>query len=157
MVDYIFKLEFNCKNTIIFALQHKEKDIALIVLEDCFRKGELLKDFSFLYPKYYSSEEEWDDDRNLIIVKIYKLIESEYSSEMQDDIEYLAESMIEYKPAVNHKVQFFDDSTVKKYYVERTENRMRFINYILSLCEEKKPVTFKEDDFNHLMQCEYNN
>jgi len=156
MVNYIFKLEFNYKNTLIFAIQYKEKDVALVVFEDCGRKGEL-KDFPFLYPQYYSSEEEWDDDRNLIIANIYTLTESEYSPEMQDDLEYLAESMIEYKPAVNHKVQFFNDPTVKKYYRERTDNRMQFVNYILSLCEDKKSAAFKEDAFNHLMQCEHDN
>lgn len=60
------KLEFNCKNMIIFSIQNKERDIALIVFEDCCRKGELLKDFSFLCPQYYSSEEEWDDDRKCL-------------------------------------------------------------------------------------------
>lgn len=152
MVNYILKLEFNYQNKLIFAIQHKEKDIALIVFEDCQRKGELLKDFAFLYPQYYSSEKEWDDDRNFIIANVYTLLETEYSSEMQDDIEYLAESMIEYKPAVNHKVQFFNNPTVRKYYMERNENRMQLINYILSLCENKETVAFCEDDFNHLTQ-----
>jgi len=31
---------------------------------------------------------------------------------------------------------------------------MQFVNYILSLCEDKKSAAFKEDAFNHLMQCE---
>lgn len=106
MVNYIFKLEFNYKDTIFFSIQNKERDVALIVFEDCCRKGELLKDFPFLCPQYYSSEEEWDDDRNLITASVYALIEEEYPPEMQDDIEYLVESMIEYKPAVNHKVHF---------------------------------------------------
>lgn len=152
MVNYIFKLEFNYKNTIIFSIQNNERDIALIVFEDCCRKGELLRDFSFLCPQYYSSEEEWDDERNLIIANVYTLIEDEYSPEMQDDIEYLVESMIEYKPAVNHKVQFFNDPAVRKYHSERKESRMQFINYVLSLCENKETVSLNEDDFNHLTQ-----
>ena len=152
MVNYIFKLEFNYKDTIFFSIQNEERDVALIVFEDCCRKGELLKDFPFLCPQYYSSEEEWDDDRNLITASVYALIEEEYPKEMQDDIEYLVESMIEYKPAVNHKVQFFNNPTVRKYYSERTENRMQFINYVLSLCENKETVSLNEDDFNHLTQ-----
>lgn len=87
-----------------------------------------------------------------MIASVYTLIESKYSPKMQDDIEYLVESMIEYKPAVNHKVQFFNDPIVRKYYSERKENRMQFINYMLSLCENKKTVSFNEDDFNHLTQ-----
>ena len=96
MVNYIFKLEFNYKDTIFFSIQNEERDVALIVFEDCCRKGELLKDFPFLCPQYYSSEEEWDNDRNLITASVYALIEEEYPPEMQDDIEYLVESMIEY-------------------------------------------------------------
>ena len=38
MVNYIFKLEFNYKNTIFFSVQKQEKDVALIVYEDCWRK-----------------------------------------------------------------------------------------------------------------------
>ena len=152
MVNYIFKLEFNYKNTIFFSIQKEERDVALTVFEDCWRKGELLKDFPFLHPQYYSSEEEWDDDRNLITASVYNLTEDEYSLEMQDDIEYLVESMIEYKPAVNHKVQFFNDPVVRKYYMERRENRIRFINYVLSLCENQETVSLNEDDFNHLTQ-----
>ena len=69
MVNYILKLELNCKNKMIFAVQHHEKDIALIMYEDCRRKGELMRDFSFLYPQYYSSEKEWNDHRNLIKIR----------------------------------------------------------------------------------------
>ena len=47
MINYILKLELNCKNKMIFAVQHREKDIALIMYEDCRRKGELMRDFSF--------------------------------------------------------------------------------------------------------------
>ena len=123
------------------------------MFEDCCRKGELLKDFLFLCPQYYSSEEEWDNDRNLITASVYTLIEEGYLPEIQDNIEYLVESMIEYKPAVNHKVQFFNNPTVRKYYSERTENRMKFINYVLSLCKNKKIVYLNKYDFNHLTQC----
>lgn len=91
-----------------FSVQYKEKDVALILFEDCQRKGAVLKDFPFLYPQCYSSEKEWDDARNLIMASIYTLIEIDSSYEMKADLEYLAESMIEYKPAVNHKVQFFN-------------------------------------------------
>lgn len=152
MVNYIFKLELNYGNKMFFSVQYRERDVAIILFEDCQRKGELLKDFSFLYPQYYSSEEEWDDERNLIIARIYTLIEGDYSPEMRDDLEYLAESMIEYKPAVNHKIEFFNDSTVREYYFDQDKNRVQFINYMFSLCETKENVSFSEDDFNHLTQ-----
>ena len=71
MVNYIFKLEFNYKDTIFFSIQNKERDVALIVFEDCCRKGELLKDFPFLCPQYYSS----DVGRILRTFKIKKNVE----------------------------------------------------------------------------------
>ena len=152
MVDYILKLELNYGNKMVFCVQRQERDVARILYEDCQRKGELFRDFSYLYPQYYASEEEWDDERNLITATIYPLVEIEKSSEMEDDLEYLAESMIEYKPAVDHKVCFCSDHTLKKYYSSSNKNRNRFINYIFSLCENKEKVDFCEDDFNHLTQ-----
>lgn len=123
MVDYIFRLEFNCINKMIFAIQRHEKTVALIMFEDCQRKGELMRDFAFLYPQYYSSEKEWDDHRNLIVASIFPLVKKSIFLKIKDDLEYLAESMIEYKPAVNHKIQFCNDSKVKQYYAERNEQK----------------------------------
>ncbi len=140
MVDYIFRLEFNCINKMIFAIQRHEKIVALIMFEDCQRKGELIRDFAFLYPQYYSSEKEWDDHRNLIVASIFPLVKKSFFLKIKDDLEYLAESMIEYKPAVNHKIQYCNDSKIKQYYAERNGQRMRFINYMLSLCETKEVV-----------------
>ncbi len=110
-------------NKMIFAIQRHEKIIALIMFEDCQRKGELMRDFAFLYPQYYSSEKEWDDHRNLIVASIFPLVKKSIFLKIKDDLEYLAESMIEYKPAVNHKIQFCNDSKVKQYYAERNEQK----------------------------------
>ncbi|MCD7757856.1 MAG: hypothetical protein LUH45_06750 [Clostridiales bacterium] len=152
MVDYLLKLEYNRGDKLLFAVQHEEQDVALLRLEDCQRKGELLRDFPFLCPQYYASEQEWDDERNLIVISVFPLLETELSPEIRDDLECLAESLVEYKPAVNHKVQFVDDSRVRACYAERSENRLRFINYLLSLCERKETVSFGEDAFNHITQ-----
>lgn len=152
MVNYIFKLELNCKNKMIFAVQYHEKDIALIMYEDCRRKGELMRDFPFLYPQYYSSEKEWDDHRNLIKISIFLFEEKKLSSDVKDDLVYLAESMIEYKPEVNHKLQFINDSKVENYYLHRDSCRTEFINYMFSLCEQNEDLNLGKDAFNHLMQ-----
>lgn len=155
MVNYTLGLELNYGNVMIFAVQYTYKDIALILYEDRRRKGELFKDFAYLYPQYYASEEEWDDERNLIVANIYTLMKID--EQRKDDLEYLAESMIEFKPAVNHKIQFFNNPIVKKYYSKRDEDRMRFINYMLSLCENKEELSLSKDDFNHLTQLSKSN
>lgn len=111
-----------------------------------------MRDFAFLYPQYYSSEKEWDDHRNLIVASIFPLVKKSFFLEIKDDLEYLAESMIEYKPAVNHKIQYCNDSKIKQYYAERNGQRMRFINYMLSLCETKEVVHLDDNAFNHLAQ-----
>jgi hypothetical protein len=85
--------------------------------------------------------------------KIYILWKKDDTQELRDDLLYLAESMIEFKPAVNHKVEFFNDPNVKKYYLVNSDGpTMEFINYMLSLCETKEEVSFSADDFNHLRQ-----
>ena len=38
MVDYIFRLEFNCKNKMIFAIQRHEKTVALIMVDSILRQ-----------------------------------------------------------------------------------------------------------------------
>lgn len=118
-----FAAEQNSTKIRFFSIQNKERDVALIVFEDCCRKGELLKDFPFLCPQYYSSEEEWDDDRNLITASVYALIEEEYPPEMQDDIEYLVESMQIYSELLKpvHKFRFHHNNQGMKFRYHDTQ------------------------------------
>lgn len=136
----------------ILAVQYKEKDVALLLYEDCHRKGELIRDFSYLCPKYYASEEEWDDERNLITITIFPLVKKKKWNKIKEDLEYLAESLIEQKPAVNHKIEFCKDSTVKQYYSKRSEDSLKFIKYLLSHCENIEEIDGDENILNHLMQ-----
>lgn len=152
MVNYILKLEANLKNKMIFAVEYQSKDIALILFEDHHRSGELMRDFQFLYPNYYASETEWDDDRNLISALILSLDGEITDKKLKDDLVCLAESIIEYKPAVNTKVTFHYDPKVNQYYCERDGQREQFLQYMLSLCEHKETIHFDEDSFNHLTQ-----
>lgn len=152
MINYILKLEFNNQNKMILAVQYKEKDVALLLYEDCHRKGELIRDFSYLCPKYYASEEEWDDERNLITITIFPLVKKKKWNKIKEDLEYLAESLIEQKPAVNHKIEFCKDSTLKQYYSKRSEDSLKFIKYLLSHCENIEEIDGDENILNHLMQ-----
>lgn len=152
MVNYILKLEANLKNKMIFAVEHKSRDIALILFEDHHRPGELMRDFPSLYPNYYTSEAEWDDHRNLISALILTLDEEITDQELKDDLVCLADSMIEYKPAVNTKITFHYDPKVNQYYSERDEHRDLFLQYMMSLCEQKETVHLDGDSFNHLSQ-----
>jgi hypothetical protein len=152
MVNYRLKLEANLKNKMVFAVEYQSKDIALILFEDHNRPGELIKDFHFLYPNYYASESEWNDDRNLISALILSLDGEITDQELKDDLECLADSLIEYKPEVNTKVTFHYDPKVNQYYCEREGHREQFLQYIVSLCENKETIHLDEESFNHLMQ-----
>lgn len=152
MVNYRLKLEANLKNKMVFAVEYQSKDIALILFEDHNRPGELIKDFDFLCPKYYASEAKWNDDRNLISALILSLDGEITDQELKDDLVCLADSLIEYKPAVNTKVTFHYDPKVNQYYCEREGHREQFLQYIVSLCENKETIHLDEESFNHLMQ-----
>ena len=152
MVNYRLKLEANLKNKMVFAVEYQSKDISLILFEDHNRPGKLIKDFHFLCPKYYASEAEWNDDRNLISALILSLDGEITDQELKDDLVCLADSLIEYKPAVNTKVTFHYDPKVNQYYCEREGHREQFLQYIVSLCENKETIHLDEESFNHLMQ-----
>ena len=152
MLNYRLKLELNLKNKMLFAVEYQSRDIALILFEDHHRPGELMRDFSTFYPNYYTSEAEWDDDRNLISTLILILEKETMNPEIKDDLVCLADSMIEYKPAVNTKVTFCYDPKVNQYYRERNEHREQFLHFILSLCENNETLHFNEESLNHLSQ-----
>lgn len=152
MVNYRLKLEANLKNKMVFAVEYQSKDIALILFEDHHRPGELRKDFHFLCPNYYASEAEWKDERNLISARILSLDGEIADQELKDDLVCLADSLIEYKPGVNTKVDFYYDPKIKEYYGERDGHREQFLQYIVSLCENKETIHLDEESFNHLTQ-----
>lgn len=111
-----------------------------------------MRDFPSLYPNYYASEAEWDDDRNLISALVLTLDGEITDRDLKDDLVCLADSMIEYKPAVNTKITFHYDPKASQYYFERDKHRDQFLQYMLSLCEQKETIHLDEDSFNHLSQ-----
>ena len=129
------RLELNIKNKLIFTVRENYKDIALILFEDTNRPGELIKDFSYLYPNYYSSEEEWDDYRNLIKATVFPLEDKiTQNSELGEELSLIAENMIEEKLHANHCLEFIYDKVLVDKFSNRSNDFLGFINYILSIC-----------------------
>lgn len=101
---YYLQLEFSCKNHIILALNEDYGDgreiVGYLYLED-FRRAGTPEDFKEFHPVYL---EDWDDYRNLIVARVvtYK----DLSAEEEEELLCLAETFIEFKPAVNIKVEF---------------------------------------------------
>ncbi|WP_312091789.1 hypothetical protein [Aminipila sp.] len=71
---------------------------------------------------------------------------------MKDFLSYIAESMIEYKPEVNPKIEFKLDKTLFGYYCEKDSGYNRFIKYLLSFTENNIDTDISVEDLNHLMQ-----
>lgn len=152
-MDYTLKLELNTQNIMIFILEIESKDVSIILFEDKRRKGELLKDFPYLYPRYYESEEQWDDNRNLVKVTIFPLRKNvQNNSEMMTFFQEKAEALIEHKSSVNVSIEVVFDEKVSTYFFERDENYNRFINYINSYCEKKYENEVSVNDLDHLSQ-----
>lgn len=119
--SYLLQLELNKKNHMIFLIYHNKEDynevIGFMVLEDKRRPG-TLEDFDYLKSCYECDE--WDDFRNLITIKIYtftKLSDIEY-----ENLRLLADTFIEFKPSVNHRVDFIVNSTLLKLYEKCRED-----------------------------------
>ncbi|MCE4048090.1 MULTISPECIES: hypothetical protein [Bacillaceae] len=102
---YYLQLELNMSQHIIFAINEEKKGcgrlIGYLYLEDLKRAG-TPKDFEFLNPVFL---EDWDDFRNLIVARV--ITYENISAEEKEELLFLASTMIEFKPAVNHKVEFF--------------------------------------------------
>lgn len=155
--SYLLKLEFNSINHMIFKIREdygpNSTQIGFIVLEDCRRAG-TLDDFSYLKPVYEDGEV-WDDERNLIVASIYTY--EEINEDQQDGLLELASTLVEFKPNVNHRVDFF----VSNELLELTDKdwdkgvyHISALKYLLSNNLENKLniSNLSEDDFNHLFQ-----
>ncbi|WP_129688310.1 hypothetical protein [Gottfriedia acidiceleris] len=106
---------------------------------------------------YMVLEDDWDDDRNLIFVRIYTF--DNLRDDKQDALLELAETFIEFKPSVNLKVDFFVASEVIKLYEKSWENDMNRIPVYQWLidADSENPISLaklKIDSLNHLSQDE---
>lgn len=132
---------------------YESSEIGFLVLEDCRRAG-TLDDFSYLKPMYENCEI-CDDERNLIIAKIYTY--EEINEEQKDSLLELASTLVEFKPNVNHRVDFF----ISKELLELTDEdwykgiyHISALKYLLSNNVENKLniSNLSEDELNHLFQ-----
>lgn len=108
----------------LFEITNGKTVISLLYLEDINRPGELMRDFPYLYPTYYASEEEWDDDRNMVLAcnyvfdyNIWKSTEEKFEK-VREDLYYIAESMIENRGNIRVKFDMKYDQEVITMYEE---------------------------------------
>lgn len=149
MKDYLLKLEFNAKDYMIFSFQHGSAATAIILLEDLNRPGDLMKDFSYLVPKYFSKD---DDKRNLVYIRIFPIFEKSRVEGIEEEISHIAGSIIE-DTNINIRVEWIWDKDMTSYYQESDEKKREFMNYVLSFCENKEEIgEISEDYFHHLRQ-----
>lgn len=154
---FLLQLELNLSNHMIFkikkCLEHKICEIGFLVLEDYRRPG-TLEDFEYLKPVYEDGTFEWEDDGNLIVVSIYTY--DEINQEEKESLLELASTLIEFKPNLNHRVDFFVSDELleikdKDWYNQRYYKSA--LQYLLNTLENKINIDdLSEDDFNYLSQ-----
>lgn len=128
-------------------------EIGFLVLEDYRRPG-TLDDFEYLKPVYEDGTFEWEDDSNLIVVSIYT-----YEALNDEEKEYvieLASTLIEFKPDINHRIDFFVSDELLDIRDKDWDNQGCYklsLQYLLNTLEKKINIeNLSDDDFNHLSQ-----
>lgn len=159
MIKYYFllQLELNLLNHIIFKIkqctQNECREIGFLVLEDHRRPG-TLDDFDYLKPVYEDTTFEWDDDSNLIVVSIHTY--NEINEEEKECLLELASTLIEFKPDINHRVDFFVSSELLDLMNKDWDDQRYYksaLQYLLNTLENKINIkNLSDDDFNHLSQ-----
>lgn len=156
MIPYKVTLECNFDHIMVFMVQESMGEwLAAILYEDLNRPGNLVDDFEYLVPAYYSSPDEYDDFRNLIAVTIFDLCEAGtgLTDEQRDNIECMAEDMIEHRGTMNHKINWVRDAEISQLV---NEGSCEYLGRIVSYCENEAALKkFKEIDqgsFAHLRQ-----
>lgn len=111
-------------------------------------------DNSYLKP-IYEDGEIWDDERNLIVIKIYTY--EEINNDQKDGLLDLASTLVEFKPSVNHRFDFFVSNKLLKL-IDKDWNEdvyhISALKYLLNNNLENKLniSNLSEEDFNHLFQ-----
>ncbi|HEM6085891.1 hypothetical protein [Streptococcus suis] len=133
----------------IVSIRNKKNNLLVYVLiEDLYRSASLHKDFSHLFPKYYTSEEEFQRDNlkyNLIKLTIFprfnldKVSDSVKGKKIIQDFTYMAENFVEHKPFTDHCVKWEDELGDFEGYNYEIESELdylkRLYNHILSFAE----------------------
>lgn len=161
--SYLLQLEFNSLDHMIFSINQKTKDrnwhIGYLVLED-FKRKATLEDFEYLKCVYEDGEFEWDNDGNLIVLSVYTY--EEINEDQKDGLLELSSTLVEFKPHVTHRVDFYvskELSDLKQNSYEDSTYYSKILQWLLSANLENK-VDIKdlsENDYNHLFQIIKNN
>lgn len=138
----------------LIARNGETRHIGYLYLEDLKRAG-TPEDFSFLDPVFL---EDWDDFRNVIDAKVI-LMEEVKSAEEKDELLYLAETMIEFKPAVNPRIDIIISKELNDYFdayqeVYYMEDDLPIYQWIIDNFAEN-PVSLEklnEESLNYLSQ-----
>lgn len=151
MVHYLYRMEWNRKDKMLFSIQKGSEIIALIWFEDRNRPGELMRDFAYCYPNYYTCEEDWTDFRNLISSSIFILDktildDTEENKTTKDDLLCIAEGFVETRGNINVKYEILYDKEVCQLYDNywsAATNIFPLIKYLYA-CSEVKESIFEE-------------
>lgn len=109
---------------------------------------------SYLKP-IYEDGKIWDNKRNLIVIKIYTY--EEINNDQKDGLLDLASILVEFKPSVNHRFDFFVSNKLLKL-IDKDWNEdvyhISALKYLLNNNLENKLniSNLSEEDFNHLFQ-----
>ena len=145
----LLKLKVNSKDIMLYIVQYKSNDVAMILLEDLRRSGELMKDFQEYYPTFYCSEDEFDDRRNLIAITVFPLYDLRRGKSIKEDLMYIAESILEERREMNQKISWIEDEMITRKWDLYQSDIGKFIEYISKYCENILPDNY---DFEHLFQ-----
>ena len=109
---YVLQMELNIDRHLIFGVIEENPfraiHLGFIYFEDYERAG-TPNDFQEFHPIFL---EDWDDLRNLIVARIIAF--QPLNTVQKENLEYLASSMIEFKPSVNHKIEHYVDKELKE-------------------------------------------
>lgn len=136
-MDYILEIQFNVKDVILFVLTAESRMLALILVEDHRRSGNLPSDFS-----------------NLISATVFSLGRKHLKNEkMKELFSCVAMSLIENNPLTDHKIDLVFDQGLRDAYGASNDDYIGFINRVLSLTERYHDrVIVKVEERNHLNQ-----
>ncbi len=154
---FLLQLELNLSNHMIFKIVKNSQEmrcvIGFLVLED-YRRPATLDDFEYLKSVYEDGTFEWEDEGNLIVVSIYTY--DEINQDEKESLLELASTLVEFKPYVTHRVNFFVSSELLDLRDKDWENQGCYklsLQYLLNTLEKKINIeNLSDEDFNHLSQ-----
>lgn len=124
---------------------------AYVLIEDTFRKAELHRDFSYLYPKTYKTEQEFEENHrryNLIKLTLFPLFDLKtVKTDKLEEFEWMATNLVEHRFKTDYSVNWNEDESIKRMAdnmnVFDMDSWTELYNKILSFTEkEVKPLNY---------------